>query len=73
MISLGNNCSGMQEMHPYIRLSFFTKPLQSECSDWLPVALSLHQDRPFIECPYKQKKRIVRVALHVGMYTAGVN
>ena len=30
-------------------------PLQSECSDWSPLALSLHQGCPYIECPYKEK------------------
>ena len=29
-------------------------PLQSECSDWSPIALSLHSDSPCIEGPYKE-------------------
>ena len=28
--------------------------MQSECSDWSPMALSLHQYCPYIECPYKE-------------------
>ena len=28
--------------------------MQSACSDWLPMALSLHQDSPYIECPTKR-------------------
>ena len=30
------------------------EPLQSESGDWTPMALSLHQDCPYIECPYKE-------------------
>ena len=29
-------------------------PLQSKSSDWLPMAFSLRQDCPYIECPYNQ-------------------
>ena len=29
-------------------------PVQSQCSDWLPMALSLHQECSYIECPYKE-------------------
>ena len=29
-------------------------PLQSEYHDWLPMTLSLHQNCPYIECPYKE-------------------
>ena len=28
--------------------------MQSECSDWFPIALSLHQDCPYIYCPYQR-------------------
>ena len=28
--------------------------LQSECSDWFTMALSLHQECPYIEHPYKE-------------------
>ena len=30
-------------------------PLQSECSDWIPLAASFHQECPYIRCPYKEK------------------
>ena len=30
-------------------------PLQSGCVDWFPIALSLHQESPYIDCPYKKK------------------
>ena len=29
-------------------------PLRSECSDWLPMAMSLHRDCPDIKCPHKE-------------------
>ena len=28
------------------------EPLQSECSDWLSMPLSVYRDCPYIECPY---------------------
>ena len=29
-------------------------PLQSECINWSPMALSLHQSCPYMQCPYKE-------------------
>ena len=46
VMSLYNDCFGSQDT---VRIQ------RSECSDWLPIALSLHQGCPYIECPYKEK------------------
>ena len=47
--SLCNDCFGNQDICPYSE-----GPLQSECSNWLPMVSSLHQNCPYIECPYKE-------------------
>ena len=42
---------------------------QSECSDWFPMALSLHWECPYIECPYKDQF-IITIILHFLAYIA---
>ena len=52
--SLGNNCFAkiivLTSACPYSGGT-----LQSQCNDWLPIALSLRRECPFIDCPYKEK------------------
>ena len=33
---------------------FSEGPVQSESINWVPTALSLHQDCPYIKCSYKE-------------------
>ena len=55
--SLCNDCF----VCPYIEKFVLTSKcpysegrLQSECSGWLPMALSLHRGCPYIKCPYNE-------------------
>ena len=52
--SLCNDCFSDQETCPYIELSLPRGTTESECKDWSPMALSLHQDCPYIKCHYKE-------------------
>ena len=50
------------------------RPLQSERSDWLPRALYVHWDCPYIECPYKESLLYTLhwTALHKRMHQHGI-
>ena len=37
--------------------------MQSECSDWLPMALSFHRDCSYIKCPYKERSLYAELCL----------
>ena len=44
-------------------------PLQSGHSDWLPIALSLHQKCHYNQWPYKEKLRYLVWHMHVSTYS----
>ena len=58
--SLCNNCFGshcwlLPKNLLVLKRPYSWVPMQSECSDWLPIALSLHWGCPYIKCPHKEK------------------
>ena len=53
--SLCSDCFVYQKIVLTSHCLYSKGPLQSECSDWFPLALSLSQECPYIECPYNKK------------------
>ena len=53
--SLCHNCFGHQRKLSLQRCPHSEGQLQSECSDWFPITLVLHQEWPYIESLHKEK------------------
>ena len=65
--------TALQSDSPYIELSLLRGPLQSERSDWFAVAVSSHQECPYIECPDKVKLLYVSIYSQAAFWAASID